>query len=427
MKNRFKRVVFFEKYKKRVRRIISKKIKDFKDYNIVIFGITEISQVAVNEIIRNGGRVEVVVDNDPMWWGTNWMNIAVKSPDVLREENNWFVISCTPYVYDKKCQLHTLGIDKNRYIFIEPEKGILIKKLVRVFFAWNTYKKLSRQYGEKLFLCPYPGTGDAYLTGRYLPNLIDKLNWSEYTILVTGNAFKKVMELYGYNNCVVIDKIVREDLEWLIANFGSEKFGIHYLLYWGLSIQNTFRLENGNSFHDIFKYTVFGECEKKVYEPLFSNDYEMAEKLLERMHLIKGKTVILSPFANSFEEELSLEWWEKLAQKIKQKGYTVVTNCGSEKEIEIKGTERLQLSYREFAPVAELCGYLVGIRSGFFDLMSGINCKKIIVYQDFMSRERADFFSLVNMGLCEDAIELKLNASSEGKECLANKILQIMG
>lgn len=396
---------------------------------IVVFGVTEAAQVAVTEIRNLGMNISYMIDNDPIWHGRRWSNIPVIMPTEISVTSKLFLISCTPYVMDKIVQLKQIGIHRRQCLIITPEKRSMIGVFVEICVAERMLYRLKGLYGTNLLLCPYPGTGDAFLTGRYLQNLLDRLGWKQYTILATSKAFLKVMRLYGYENCVVISKKDCERLKLLIKCYGMERTGVYYLLYWGLSIQSTFRLENhfDLSFNDIFSKTVFGNEKLTIRLPSFNTRGPWLQKTVVSHSLKKNRTVILAPSFNSFQEELTREWWEELVLQLNQLGFAVATNCGSGDEKEIAGTERLELPYECFPAVAEYCGVMLGVRSGLFDLMSAVSCKKIIIYPDFISRERMNFFSLKNMGLCSDAVELKLENSPNGKKELTQKILNILG
>lgn len=427
MNTKVERKTSFEEYKDEVRKKIYARKKQIVGKKIVLFGIVEISNYVLDILNEMGINLYMVVDNSPKWSSCKWRGVEVYPVERLIEEQGYIVFCCTPVTYDKKIQLLELGVNRRDIIFICPKKVNMINRMRRLGIAWDTYTRIRNAYGKNLLLCPYPGTGDAFLTGRYLEGYIEKLGWTNYTILVTGGAFRKVLKLYGYENCEVIDRAECEDLELLLSYYGQTKLNVYFMLYWGMIIQNAWRLEeieNGVTFHELFRETVFGTSSTKVNYPQFSTDYNFARRIMNELGLTEGHTIILLPYANSFVEELLPEWWEKLSNKLQDNGYTVATNCGSKNELEVVGTIRLDLSYELFAPVAELCGYMVGVRSGVFDLMSGIKCKKIVIYQDFISYRRKNFFSLNAMELCTDAIEFKLDLSKGGEKKIEEDILR---
>lgn len=414
--------VLLELHKDRIRKVLKKKERFLRNRKLAVFTITELSQTAVQTLREMGLEVSMAFDNAPAWDGRRWMGIPVAVPDE-RRLRGMTVIAATGYEYDKTAQLKALGVPEDQILIIGPEEINLPAALGKVTESVFLYRRLRKQYGPHLLLCPYPGTGDAFLTGRYLHNLVEYHGWREYTILVTGRAFQEVMRLYGYENCVLITKYECECLKFLLTSFGGEKTGIHDLLYWGLSIQTAALVENKTSFLEIFSNTVFGPYQKKPALLDYRAGADGARAVMEEHGLEPGKTVLLAPAANSFREELPGEWWARLARAIRERGYTTATNCGPG-ELPVRDTKRVELPYNALFPVLERCGYIIGVRSGLFDLISGVNCKKIILYQDFINPERMEFFSLRNMGLCDDAVELKLDATPGGRDRLMEQVME---
>lgn len=122
--------------------------------------------------------------------------------------------------------------------------------------------------------------------------------------------------------------------------------------------------------------------------------------------LVKGKTVILSPYANTIANP-SKEFWILLVEKFKEKGYMVVTNSGGDKEPAIEGTKQVLIPFDITVPVVELCGTFIGLRSGLCDFIASAKAGKIIIYPDriYVNGPVIDFYGLNKMGLCDDALE----------------------
>ena len=234
------------------------------------------------------------------------------------------------------------------------------------------------------------------------------------------------MDTYGYTDMQLISREECEQLKILLAYFGGDRLHMHFMLYWGLIWQNIYRIENikGISFHSIFVRTVFG------VQPLESRPFvkeaedDESHGWESRYDLLPGRTVILAPYANSFNEELTKDWWEALVDELIARGFKVFTNSSGDKEPVIAGTERVFLSYEDMFKVLGVAGYLVGMRSGLFDLMNEAACTKVVIYQEFITRERMNFFSLKNMYGCRNAYEYQLANTPEGRQALRQRILE---
>lgn len=394
--------------------------------SLVLFGVSELTQIVFDYIKKNNGKVSYIIDNNPSRQVLTWNGIPVVCPESVNLSVDLFII-CGGYYKEKTKQLLSLGVSKKNILVFKTYDSILYIACKNI--ESYLYVKKLKNNKEYLFFCPYPGTGDALLTGRYINDFIKrKCLSSDYCIVVTGNAFKKILESYFYcKNIIVVTKYESELIKRFINCFGEKKFNTYYLLYWGCRDQNSYRIENhcGISFSDIFKQMVFGK-DIHAQEIDMHISTEKKKELLDKYKIIKNKTVVLAPYANSFEQELPLDWWEKLADKLIAKGYAVITNIGNEKETVINGTVGINLEFNELFVLLEEMGCIIGMRSGLFDLMASASCKKIVIYQDFITRERMCFFSLNNMKLCNDAIEFKLENTEQGKEELLNNILSLL-
>ena len=395
--------------------------------HIVFFGVTEGAIVAKGVIEEFGASIHCIVDNNPLRQGGQWQGVPIYSPDYLKGMDSVLVILCTEHMGEKRQQLHSYGLQNEDILDLVPKRGSFLARGWYLLKCLATYARLYQE-GEELILCPYPGTGDAYLTGRYLSAWLKKqgLAKGRYKILVTGRAFQKVMDTYGYTDMQLISREECEQLKILLAYFGGDRLHMHFMLYWGLIWQNIYRIENikGISFHSIFVRTVFGvqTLESRPFVKVAEADE--GRGLVSGYGLQPGRTVILAPYANSFNEELTKDWWEGLAVELTARGFKVLTNSSGDKEPVIVGTEKLFLSYEDMFKVLSVAGYLIGMRSGLFDLMNEAECTKVVIYQEFITKERMNFFSLKNMYDRQDAYEYQLVNSEAGREQLKNKILE---
>ena len=243
-------------------------------------------------------------------------------------------------------------------------------------------------------------------------------------IVTAGGGFSKILTMFGVDkeNIITLNTGKMNNLRNYIAFASPERLNIWFLLYWGLPGQKAALFEGykGFSFDELFKKCVYlldDDIEPKYMKKEIS--YDEAVNKLNAIGLPEKKTVVLAPYVNSFENELSPEWWENLANRLKSKGYTVVTNCFGD-EIPINGTESVLFNYEELNILMEACGLFIGMRSGLCDILSESNCKKIIIYQNFMTKRRMDFFSLRHLRCEQDLVEIKHDGN---KENLQNLIL----
>ncbi len=119
--------------------------------------------------------------------------------------------------------------------------------------------------------------------------------------------------------------------------------------------------------------------------------HEDIQSIIEKYNITKNKSVLLNPYANSVRCDI-FGLFEKIAEILKKDGFRVFTLTSSERELGIKGTQSLQCDLVEAYWLAEYCGTIIALRSGFLDLMVFAHCKIIsIVDKDYGAK---DFFQL---------------------------------
>lgn len=92
----------------------------------------------------------------------------------------------------------------------------------------------------------------------------------------------------------------------------------------------------------------------------------------------KEQNVILMPYAKT-AEMLPGAFWTELAQRLKEKGYSVYTNAGGRKETPIQGTKPVTKSLLETARFCEGSAAVISLRSGLCDLLGFTDTKLIVI------------------------------------------------
>lgn len=99
-------------------------------------------------------------------------------------------------------------------------------------------------------------------------------------------------------------------------------------------------------------------------------------KFISRYCLKKGQTVFLNPVANSVHCDVT-ELLVATVIDLVAKGYEVFTFTASDKEQPIQGTWAIPCTLEEAYFLAEYGGTLIGVRSGFLDVLVYAKCKVI--------------------------------------------------
>lgn len=394
----------------------------FDNKGPVIFGCTIYARDIRDTLKKNGIETEAFIDNNPDKIGKDCLSLKVYAPQqyLCPYKDDAAVIVCSRYYYEMIRQLNQWGYEENRDIVNIPVSECEIEeKDTRELFdagfetvdrGYGVYKALQDKYGEecRIMPCPYPGTGDVYMACSLLPHYLQRENINQFVLLVIGESCRRTAALFAIEH---IEKITQEEMSSLLKAWefaGSNRMKVKPLLYWGWRTKKFLYADQYPqiTFHEMFQYDVYGFDEKKKeIPPVFCKDKSYAEELFSRLGLKKGQTVILAPYAGSFQSEMGIAAWERLTEGLLQKGYVVCTNCCGDREQPIKGTVPIFFPYEEAVNILEYAGGFIALRSGLCDIVSQAKCKMVIIYENGFNAARYDYFSLKKMGLNKEAFE----------------------
>lgn len=286
-----------------------------------------------------------------------------------------------------------------------------IKKGERVYF------RLRKKYGEGIAIniTLLHGLGDVYLAAAYYKYSPLKTEGSVFT--ATSEVHVSILRMFGIER---IEKLSQEETDLLLhfaffigwCNTGINILHINPSTLKQMIVPLSLGGINGLTLADLIGYSVMQVENSACFDhPTFAECAKETDVLFAEKKLIPGKTIVLAPYANSLPN--FPDWfWVKLAQELQKSGFTVCTNAVSGKEKVIDGTIGLFLPYKILASFLKKAGYVIGIRSGFFDVISSIPCKKIVLYSPALLNWPSDLFtfcSLQKMGICPDAVEFQVS------------------
>lgn len=395
----------------------------FRNKYIVIFGSNEPAERIASWLLSHAIRVEVMIDNNKKKQGTFCMEIPVDSPEnilgTFRE--NAVILIASKYYNEMAQQLGIMGYKEEKHIFkiVDMAKGstysvteeTFTEKENVIYKGWDIYKKIRKKYGQetRIFICPYPALGDVYLTGMYLEKYCEKNNIPSYAVIVTSNACMQILLMFGIKQA---EKLPKEESDLMVQSLvfaGLEECNVEILHHRfpytvGIGVLGNYK---GICFNDHYKYSIFGMYEnEKGKAPKKTGDRQYINSFFKENGLIEGKTVIISPYANT-SSNLPESFWKRIIKEYQKKGYIVCTNSSGTEEPAIEGTKAVTFPLSAAVQVIEMAGIFIGLRSGLCDVISQAHAKKIILYPDriYQGGEYIGFYSLKNMGLCMDAEE----------------------
>lgn len=380
---------------------------------IVLFGVTQTARCAAGQL--RGYRVSAYWDNSESLAGTAVDGIPVERP---RERLGGVKILVASRRYREICgQLRGLGYEVGEQVFVIYSVHLnigLSKEAVRelvedyILEGKRVYEEIRARYPkETIFVRPWQGTGDIYLLGAYMDEMLGNNHTDKYVLTVTTASIKKTIELFGVNAILCGQKDAFKMLRFGRL-MGLGELGM-VSLNDNLDQRNLVRIRGykGLDSHTLFQKLVF-RCGSRATE--FHFYQESADGIFERHGLPKGRTVLLSPYAVTIDD-LPMERWERLADKLMQKGLAVCTNVGSDREAPVKGTQGIFIPYRQIVDFTGKAGGFVGLRNGLCDIISSSHARLAAIYPKNKPRKDSFYYrcySLRKMGLRdEDLLELE--------------------
>lgn len=394
----------------------------FQNKTIYLFGVSEQTRYIAQFLRTNNIEPKYIIDNDPNKIDTYIARIKVTNVNVLTQEDSddFLVIICTKFFREIVKQLKGLNIKDKNMLTIDCSTENIYQPVVEAVKGAKIYKNLIRKYGDvPIFICPYTGTGDIYLIGAFWEQYLEKNKIDDYIFVVINNVCKKVADIFNIKNIEVLNGI--DESEYLIRYYmlDNKKCNLKILNDgWGKTHINCierFRGYKGLDFTKMFRKFVFDlPDDVKPKHPILKNVDEEIDVIFKEKGLEYGNTVILSPYSNTLAD-LPLELWENIAKDLLDRGMIVCTNSSGESEPAILNTISLFFPIGIASQFVEKAGYFIGVRSGFCDIISSADAKKIILYDAknrFYNCSAYEYFSLKKMQLSDDVVELQYYENS---------------
>lgn len=406
-----------------------------KEDKIVLFSATKTTRYILSWL--KGYNVVAILDNDEKLSGSDVDGVVVHTPqEFLKDvQEDAYRIIVPTKSYKLICeQLYYMGYEFGRQVFViyKDYGQALRKRMAKCLYDFEEGKQLYRSIREqypdrRIYVCPYPGTGDMYLVGMYLKDRMKYDGVSECIVVVSAESSKRIFSLFGYefvNDIVVIEG--REQANQLImyaTEVGYEETNVAVLnLDYGLIELPYLGGYKGLDFNTLYQRVIFFAKNRRTCIDLRK---ESADELFEKHQLRKGHTVLLSPYSSD-TTAIDEDVWNILARVLKDKGYDICTNIVGDEQ-PVQGTTGIFIPYAQIIDFMEKAGAFVGFRSGLCDIISGANALKVILYPKdslYMNSTFYEYFSLEHMGLVtEDLFEFIIE--KENKAQIIDEIMEL--
>ncbi|MCI8479101.1 MAG: hypothetical protein HFE97_12345 [Oscillospiraceae bacterium] len=296
--------------------------------------------------------------------------------------------------------------------------NIIYQYLNNVRNGYRVYAKFPKKYGEnyKIIFSPYEGCGDAYLLGKLFDEYLKKDKIENYVVLTPSELGYKILSLFKISplECISIEERNKIIKFGTFLGFSRVNIGIpHFNSYSHTEIMNNVEGIHSLDFFSMFSFVRLNSKDPVLRAIIFEIKNPWNQLMIEK-GIGEGKTVLLFPRANSIPSPSDCFWY-KLSEFLKGKGYIVCTNIKAN-EKPIKGTIPIYIPIEQIDATLSFAGYFIGSRSGICDIISNTECKKIVIYPKNYRWGASfvdEYFSLQNMGLCHDAIEISYKREQE--------------
>lgn len=421
-----------EDARRRTRRLVASGALEGR--TVVIFGAALLSEHVADELGRAGLAPHAVIDNSPDKIGRPWAGVMVGSPEsvLLPVDPSIVVLIVSAFAEEMVAQLAGLGYaGRDRVHVLTPGVGssaaTFAARVRRLWRGRRTYRRLMGRSssGATLFVAPYAGTGDLYLIGLFFEQYRRRAGIEDYVFAVPTRACGRIAAMAGIENIVVQDAAVLNDVVGY-ARFVRGRDARVVVLndggwpteWWPTERLQWLRGYRGLDFEKMFRHFVFGlDTEVPFALPARAADRSGIEALLEQHGLVAGRTVVLSPYANTLFDRPDDSFWEQVAQTLQQRGLSVATNCAGAEQ-PVPGTVAVSVPFEQLVDFMDAAGAFVGVRSGLCDVISDSTCRKVILYAAdgrFFKASFREYFSLRAMGLSPDAVELEYRRGAQAE------------
>lgn len=284
------------------------------------------------------------------------------------------------------------------------------------------------QRKEKTYYVVLPLTlGDSIRALSYLAEFKRQKKISHVTVICTPDYVKR---LCGYYPCTVDEVLCKK--RWklrALRGFVSSHIGEY------LSVLNLNRVTFDFFTCNISMRTMWDNpsitfpmyAKAILYKISMSSKPEMPQipevdlsDFISKYDLIKGRTVFLNPVANSVHCDAE-ELLEVTATELMAKGYRVITLTAGEGKPSIPGTKAIPCNLDEAFSLVKYGGTLIGVRSGFLDVLAYAKCKIISILDEGNGLEA--FFRIEDLGVNPDCHTVIYNGDNG---VALQKILEIM-
>lgn len=289
------------------------------------------------------------------------------------------------------------------------------------------YLRLMKRRGSTHYLVMTLGMGDNLCALSYLREYKRKKGYPHVTLVGYPPAFRQICGMYEDAADAVLYLKQREILA--LQYFSRSLIGQNFISYshrdritfsYYHSYISQRLIWDSDDFYlaDFFKTMLYQIGPEARPERPHIAPVEI-DRFINEYKLVKGKTVFLNPVAKSVRLDTA-RLFQMLAGALQQRGFLVVTLTANREQKPVEGTAAVICDLNEAFRLIEYGGTVIGLRSGFLDLMAFANSKVVSVVDAEYGRR--NFYKLKRLGTDADCYDI----TYESDQVTCGKILELV-
>lgn len=408
--------------------VIQKKIRELSiqkkliDKRIFVFGYNIYWECINNSLSCEGYKIYGIIDNDKKKQELEICNFPIYDPKSICWGGGDVVLIASKHKKSMMQQIFEMSEEVEIFNLVDVEECLKEWETKQKFWIDDNYQleiqKLHQgekvynriKQEEPLFVFPFPSIGDAFLIGLYFSQY-KLINQQKIRVVVGSKGAYKIMQMFNIKELEIVSEQELDALFKFVSFCEKNKEEV-FICSWMFVFELMARYKKLSFSEFCAKYVFRLENKKEANFPSIW-DVKLRESELENKGLVKGKTIIVAPYANSVQE-LPIQFWEELVKRLINMGYYVFTNVSGNQKA-IKGSNGLKIPLNQLGNYLEFAGYFVSLRSGLCDIVGHSICKQIVIFREEKIEPKSSqiaYYDLHPEKISEDSVQLLYHDTS---------------
>lgn len=256
--------------------------------------------------------------------------------------------------------------------------GISVLKYARKGYAAMggllTANSLIKHNPKSKMISTYSGVGDRVFTLSYLREY-QKRNHINDIKIISADPYNAVYQYFDIKKEEILP--VKREKMLMLNDFYTMDIGCHFRHIQPEILSVSVDVYVRSELFSSVEFVDYSHIVKAIYKlpqetkPAACKKFPLSKRtkqLIASGVIVPEKTVVMNPYANSCRN-IPFSFFQKIANHLAARGYQVISSA-------IKGQKALENTYGldfdliEAISLCEICGTVIGARSGFMDLIS---------------------------------------------------------